>query len=103
MRREYQFGIVDDGEPLEMIVKLYPIQSSFMNTVMGIFSTPREQTEREGGLYVEINNDFKTFKDETLRTLEANPAVCHFEERNLTVRVSAEPLYEYILVWINEV
>ena len=62
MCRECRYGIVDDGEPLSMIVRLYPIQQSFMNMIMSEFRTPFEQVENEGGLLVDINGEFKTFR-----------------------------------------
>ena len=44
MHRKCKYGIIDEGEPLKMTVKLYPIKRSFMNTIKGVFSKPYEQT-----------------------------------------------------------
>ena len=61
MHRKCKYGIIDEGEPLKLTVKLYPIKRSFMNTIKGVFSNPYEQTVLQGGLYVKIEDNFMTF------------------------------------------
>ena len=88
--KECQCGIIDEEKPLDIIVRLYPIKHSFMNKLKGAFKTQLEKIERKGGLYVELNGVHKTFSRHTMETLENEPAICHFEEQNVTVKVSTD-------------
>ena len=54
---------------------------------MGMFKslTPEEQVQRDGGLEVKINDEFKCINDVTLETLEVNEARICFHEKKFTV------------------
>ena len=63
--------------------------------------TPYEQAQRDGGLVIDINEEFKYIGNVTLESLEMNEARCRFNEKKLTVKVGTDSQEQCFNIWIN--
>ena len=64
----------------------------FFSKLLDMFKslTPQEQVQRDGGLVVDINKEFKYISDATMEILEVNEARCRFNDKKLTVKVGID-------------